>query len=98
MVAPSPPSAESQATRGHEIDPRVLAEIGSLSFRARIVADSANAGTHPSRHHGTSAEFAEHKEYSQGDNLRMLDWRAFARCDRDYIKRFETESNLPALL
>jgi uncharacterized protein (DUF58 family) len=84
--------------RGHEIDPRVLAEIASLSFRARIVADSANAGMHRSRHHGTSAEFADHKEYAQGDNLRMLDWRAFARHDRDYIKRFENESNLRALL
>jgi uncharacterized protein (DUF58 family) len=81
----------------HEIDPRVLAEIGSLAFRARIVADSANAGQHRSRHHGTSVEFAEHKEYSPGDNLRMLDWRAFARFDRDYIKRFEDESNLRSL-
>jgi uncharacterized protein (DUF58 family) len=94
----SPPEPTEPAVRGREIDPRVLAEIGSLSFRARIVADSANAGTHRSRHHGTSAEFAEHKEYAQGDNLRMLDWRAFARCDRDYIKRFENESNLRALL
>jgi uncharacterized protein (DUF58 family) len=86
------------APKGHEIDPRVLAEIGSLTLRARIVADSANAGMHRSRHHGTSVEFAEHKEYSPGDNLRQLDWRAFARCDRDYIKRFEDESNLRALL
>lgn len=81
----------------HELDPRVLAEIGSLSFRARIVADSANAGIHRSRHHGTSVEFADHKEYAPGDNLRMLDWRAFARFDRDYIKRFEDESNLRGL-
>src|SRR5438105_4080643 len=97
-TAPPPTDGQSAIIRGREIDPRVLAEIGSLSFRARIVADSANAGTHRSRHHGTSAEFAEHKEYSQGDNLRMLDWRAFARCDRDYIKRFENESNVSALL
>lgn len=81
----------------HELDPRTLAEIGSLTFRARIVADSANAGIHRSRHHGTSVEFAEHKEYSPGDNLRMLDWRAFARFDRDYIKQFEDESNLRGL-
>lgn len=88
-----PPSAPSR-----ELDPRVLAEIGSLSFRARIVADSATAGMHRSRHHGTSVEFSDHKEYSPGDNLRMLDWRAFARCDRDYIKRFEDESNLRGLI
>lgn len=84
--------------RGREIDPRVLAEIGSLTLRARIVADSANAGIHRSRHHGTSVEFADHKEYSPGDNLRQLDWRAFARLDRDYIKRFEDESNLRGLV
>lgn len=95
------PAAESQGPApraGHEIDPRVLAEIGSLTFRARIVADSVNAGTHRSRNHGSSVVFAEHKEYSPGDNLRQLDWRAFARSDRDYIKRFENESNVGGLV
>ncbi|MCA9550940.1 MAG: DUF58 domain-containing protein [Myxococcales bacterium] len=67
-------------------------------MRARTVADSALAGMHRSRHHGTSVEFAEHKEYSPGDNVRHLDWRAFARFDRDYIKRFEDEANLRALM
>lgn len=80
-----------------EIDPTVLADIGNLTMRARVVAESALAGMHRSRHHGTSVEFAEHKEYSPGDNVRHLDWRAYARFDRDYIKRFEDESNLRAL-
>jgi uncharacterized protein (DUF58 family) len=84
--------------RAIELDPQLLADIGSLAMRARIVADSALAGMHRSRHHGTSVEFAEHKEYSPGDNVRHLDWRAFARFDRDYIKRFEDESNLRALM
>src|SRR5688572_31911956 len=81
-----------------ELQPQLLADIGSLAMRARIVADSALAGMHRSRHHGTSVEFAEHKEYSPGDNIRHLDWRAYARFDRDYIKRFEDESNLRALV
>src|SRR5262245_52795677 len=81
-----------------ELAPELLADIGSLALRARIVADNALAGMHRSRHHGTSVEFAEHKEYSPGDNIRHLDWRAYARFDRDYIKRFEDESNLRALL
>jgi uncharacterized protein (DUF58 family) len=81
-----------------ELDPQLLADIGSLAMRARVVADSALAGMHRSRHHGTSVEFAEHKEYSPGDNIRHLDWRAYARFDRDYIKRFEDESNLRALV
>lgn len=80
-----------------EIDPSVLAEVGSLPLRARIVADSALTGAHRSRHHGSSVEFAEHKEYSPGDNVRHLDWRAYARLDRDYIKRFEDEASLRAL-
>jgi uncharacterized protein (DUF58 family) len=91
-------STEERAPKGHEIDARVLAEIGSLALRARIVAESANAGVHRSRALGSSAEFADHKEYSPGDNLRQLDWRAFARHDRDYIKRLEAETNVRALL
>lgn len=97
-TAASQSETEEAATQTGEIDPRVLAEIGALDFRARIVADSAVSGLHRSRHHGTSVEFAEHKEYSPGDNVRHLDWRAFARHDRDYIKRFEDESNLRVLM
>jgi len=84
-------------TRAAEVDPSVLSEIGQLSLRARMLADSVFAGMHRSRHHGSSVEFAEHKEYAPGDNLRHLDWRAFARFDRDYIKRFEDEAALRAL-
>ena len=82
----------------NEVDPKLLAEIGSLSFRARILAESVLHGMHRSRHHGSSVEFAEHKEYSPGDNVRHLDWRAYARFDRDYVKRFEDESHLRALV
>ncbi len=92
------PDRELEKRGSLELDPHLLADIGSLALRARIVADSALAGMHRSRHHGTSVEFAEHKEYSPGDNIRHLDWRAYARFDRDYIKRFEDESNLRALL
>lgn len=89
---------EGRAPKAQELPPEILSDIGNLTLRARTVADSALAGMHRSRHHGTSVEFAEHKEYSPGDNVRHLDWRAFARFDRDYIKRFEDESNLRALM
>ena len=98
MATRDPKERPDEAPARQELDPRVLSEIGHLAFRARTVADSALAGMHRSRHHGTSVEFAEHKEYSPGDNVRHLDWRAFARFDRDYIKRFEDEANLRALL
>lgn len=90
----TPPRPEEPTS----VDPRLLSEIGNLAFRARIIADSVLHGMHRSRHHGTSVEFAEHKEYSPGDDIRHLDWRAFARFDRDYIKRFEDEAHLRALL
>lgn len=80
-----------------EVPARVLADIAQLPLRARVLADSVLAGIHRSRHHGSSVEFAEHKEYSAGDDLRHLDWRAYARFERDYIKRFEDEANVRAL-
>ncbi|MEM6859420.1 MAG: DUF58 domain-containing protein [Myxococcota bacterium] len=79
------------------LDPGTLSDVEAFGYRARVLADSVVAGVHRSRHHGTSAEFAEHKEYAPGDNLKDLDWRAFARNDRHYVKRFEDESNLRAL-
>lgn len=95
---PGGTASTPEAPRPREIDPKILTEIGNLAFRARIVADSAVAGLHRSRNRGTSVEFAEHKEYSPGDNIRHLDWRAYARFDRDYVKQFEDESNLRALM
>ena len=94
----SPGVEPVSAPRAKEIDPSILAEIGNMPFKARIVAESALAGMHRSRHHGSSVEFAEHKEYAPGDNIRHLDWRAYARFDRDYVKRFEDETNLRAIL
>lgn len=84
-------------TSGPEVTPEVLTEIEHLHLRARVLADSVLSGMHRSRHHGSSAEFAEHKEYAAGDDVRHLDWRAYARFDRDYIKRYEDEANLRAL-
>ena len=81
-----------------EIDPETLARMGSLTLRARVLAESALHGMHRSRSHGSSVEFAEHKEYGPGDDVRHLDWRAYARLDRDYIKRFEDEAHLRALV
>ncbi len=97
MADSDPQNLEVQRP-SRELDAHTLAELGNLPLRARILAESALQGTHRSRHHGTSVEFAEHKEYSPGDNVRHLDWRAFARLDRDFIKRFEDEANLRALL
>ena len=91
-------SSGSVERRVAEVDAKILTDLGNLAVRARFIADSVVTGMHRSRNKGTSVEFAEHKEYSPGDNVRQLDWRAYARFDRDYIKQFEDESNLRALL
>ena len=78
--------------------PEVLSRLGSLSLKARHVAEGVLAGLHRSRHHGASVEFAEHKEYSPGDDLRHLDWKAYGRLDKYYVKRFEQETSLQGYL
>lgn len=80
------------------LDPTELAKLASLAVRARVVVEGAFAGVHHNRHAGSSIEFAEHKEYAPGDDIRHLDWKALGRVDRYYIKRFEDESEMRTYL
>lgn len=76
------------------IDPSALMRIRSLELRARAVVEGFWSGLHRSPYHGFSVEFSEYRQYSPGDDPRHLDWRVFARSDRDFIRRFEDETNL----
>ncbi len=69
----------------------VLAGLGPLQLPARQVGDGLPGGLHRSLRRGSGVEFSEHKEYAPGDDMRQLDWKAYARADRYYIKRFEQE-------
>lgn len=80
------------------LDPQVLARLAGLKLRVRQVAEGVLAGLHKSPHHGQSVEFAEHKEYAPGDEIRHIDWKAWGKTDRFYVKRFEQETNLRAWL
>jgi uncharacterized protein (DUF58 family) len=80
------------------LDPALLARLGPLQVVARKVMEGVLTGLHKSPHHGQSVEFSEHKEYAPGDEIRHIDWRAFAKLDKYYVKRFEMETNLRALL
>lgn len=80
------------------LDPEALSRLANLHLRARSVVEGVLSGLHRSPHHGQSIEFTEHKEYSPGDDLRHLDWKAFGRLDKYYLKRFEHETNLRAYL
>ena len=79
-------------------DPEVLARITPLTLRARRVVDGTVSGLHKSPFHGFSAEFTSYREYAPGDDLRRLDWRVYGRTDRHYIKQYESESNLRAMI
>jgi len=78
--------------------PELLARLKSLQLRARRAVDGSLTGLHRSPHFGASVEFAEHKEYAPGDEIRHLDWRVFAKSDKYYVKRYEQETNLQATL
>ena len=69
-------------------------EIKSLSLRARAVVAGFMSGLHRSPRNGFSTEFTEYRQYSQGDDVRFLDWKVMARTDREFIKKFEDETNL----
>ena len=76
------------------IDPQTLLAIRDLELRARVVVEGLWSGMHRSPREGFSVEFTEYRQYSPGDDLRYLDWKALARTDREYIKKFEDETNL----
>ncbi len=80
------------------LDPALIARLKPLELRARGVVEGFLTGLHRSPYHGFSAEFAEHRAYNPGDELRHLDWKVLAKTDRPYVKRFEEETNLRALL
>lgn len=75
-------------------DPATLAKLKSLSLRGRHLVEGYMAGMHASRERGQSIEFAEHREYSPGDDIRHVDWKVYARTDKLYLKQFEDETNL----
>ena len=81
-----------------KVDPIQLARLGSLPIKARVIVEGAISGMHRASLHGSSVEFAEHKEYSPGDELRHVDWKAYAKVDRYYVKQFEQESQLTIYL
>ncbi|HSN90006.1 MAG TPA: DUF58 domain-containing protein [Anaeromyxobacteraceae bacterium] len=80
------------------LDPEALARLGTLKLRVRAITEGILTGLHKSPHHGQSVEFAEHKEYTPGDDVRRIDWKAYGKFDKYYVKRYEQETNLRAFL
>ena len=82
----------------NNFDPRVLAKLKNLYLRARFVVDGVMVGIHPSRAKGLSSEFEEHREYSPGDDVRHIDWKAYGKFDRYSIKEYRETTNLKAYI
>ena len=76
------------------LDPEILSRVALSPLLAKLVVEGFINGLHQSPFHGFSVEFADHREYVPGDDLKYLDWHLFARTDNYYIKRFEEETNL----
>jgi uncharacterized protein (DUF58 family) len=79
-------------------DPTSLAKYGRLTLLARGLVEGFLSGVHKSPYKGFSVEFAEHRQYYPGDEIRHIDWRVYGKTDRYYIKEFEEETNLKAYL
>jgi uncharacterized protein (DUF58 family) len=78
------------------LDPKVLNRVSRLDLRARLIVEGYVSGRHRSPYRGFSVEFAEHREYAPGDDLRYLDWKVYGKSDRLYVKQYEEETNLVA--
>jgi uncharacterized protein (DUF58 family) len=75
------------------VDPSILSRIGNLELLARTVVDGFINGMHRAPYFGASIDFAEHRGYVAGDDIRRVDWRLFARTDRFYVKQYEADTN-----
>jgi uncharacterized protein (DUF58 family) len=76
------------------LDPLVLAKVGSLELQARLIVEGYLSGMHKSPYHGFSVEFAQHREYVPGDDIKHVDWKVYGRTGRFYLKQYEEETNL----
>jgi uncharacterized protein (DUF58 family) len=80
------------------LDPGVLSRLAGVPLNARRPMQGNVSGRHPSPHRGSSVEFSEYRKYVPGDDLRRLDWRAYGRSDRFFVKEFEADTNLRCCL
>jgi uncharacterized protein (DUF58 family) len=75
------------------VTPELISRLAGLDVRARTIVEGFVAGLHRSPHHGFSVEFAEHREYLPGDDLRYVDWKVYGKSDRIFLKQYEEETN-----
>ena len=76
------------------LDPVAVSKLSTMELRARLIVEGFITGLHRSPYHGFSVEFAEHRPYNPGDELRHVDWKVYAKTDRFYVKQYDEETNL----
>lgn len=76
------------------LQPAIVSKINSLELKARLIVEGFMAGLHKSPYHGFSVEFSQRRQYMQGDPLKNIDWKAFGKTDKYYVKQYEEETNL----
>ncbi len=92
------PAMSSEMTVADLLDSKALLSVNHLEMLAQTTVNGVLSGKHRSTHKGGCTDFSEHRPYSQGDDLRRLDWKLFARNDRYYVKQYDDETNLQALI
>lgn len=80
------------------LKPEVVSKLANMELRARLVVEGFITGLHRSPYHGFSVEFAEHRQYMPGDEIKHIDWKVYGKTDRFYVKEFEEETNLKAYI
>ncbi|ADV64100.1 protein of unknown function DUF58 [Isosphaera pallida ATCC 43644] len=85
---------DSSAAAPSAFDPQTLASLDGLDLQARSVVEGYVSGLHKSPYHGFSVEFAQHREYVPGDDIKHIDWKAWSKTEKYYLKQYEEETNL----
>ncbi len=80
------------------LNPETVAKLNNIELKARLVVEGFIAGLHRSPYHGFSVEFAEYRPYRFGDEIRKIDWKVFGKTDKYYVKQYEEETNLRAII
>jgi uncharacterized protein (DUF58 family) len=88
------PIQRKKAALSEMLDPVTVSRLARMELKARLIVEGFIAGLHRSPYHGFSVEFAEYRQYMQGDNIKNVDWKVYGKTDRFYIKVFEEETNL----
>ena len=99
MIAPAVPRpAEREEDYRKYLKPDVVSKLSNMELVARLVVEGFITGLHKSPYHGFSVEFAEHRQYMPGDEVKHIDWKIYGKTDRYYIKEFEEETNLKSYI